>query len=58
MGDPATKIVDIAAETDTQLIVMARGRAVTQRLGRVAEHVARHARCHVMLLPPPDDAAR
>lgn len=55
-GHAATAIVDVAAEEQADIIVMAThgrgglGRAV---LGSVADHVVRHAGCPVLLVRPP-----
>jgi nucleotide-binding universal stress UspA family protein len=55
-GHAATAIVDVAAEEQADIIVMAThgrgglGRAV---LGSVADHVVRHATCPVLLVRPP-----
>lgn len=48
-GDPALKLVEMADEMNADMVVL--GRPDGARLGRVAEHVARHAGAHVMLVP-------
>ena len=55
-GEPRSGILDIAAEWHADIIVLgSHGRAGLQRLllGRVAETVARHARCSVMIVRIP-----
>jgi nucleotide-binding universal stress UspA family protein len=53
-GDPGKAIVDAAAELEADLVIA--GRCVDggsgQRVGRVAEYIARHARASVLLVPP------
>jgi nucleotide-binding universal stress UspA family protein len=56
VGHPATTIVDYADEHDMQLILIAsHGRTGLKRmlLGSVAEQVARHAHCPVLVLREP-----
>jgi nucleotide-binding universal stress UspA family protein len=53
-GDPATKLVELAAAAETDLVVVGRCRdedGSGMRLGRVAEQVVRVAHCHVMVIP-------
>ena len=55
-GEPRSGILDIAAEWHADIIVLgSHGRAGLQRLllGSVAETVARHARCSVMIVRIP-----
>jgi nucleotide-binding universal stress UspA family protein len=55
-GEPRSGILDIAAEWHADLIVLgSHGRTGLQRLllGSVAETVARHARCSVMIVRVP-----
>jgi nucleotide-binding universal stress UspA family protein len=57
-GDPATEIVDVAAEIDADAIVIpSRGKTGLRRwmIGSVAERVVRRARCPVLVLPIIDD---
>jgi nucleotide-binding universal stress UspA family protein len=54
VGDPASRIVEIAREIGADLIAMAsHGRTGMERfvLGSVAEHVARFAACPVLVVP-------
>lgn len=54
VGDPGSRIVELAREVGAGLIVMpSHGRVGLARLmlGSVAEHVARFARCPVLVLP-------
>lgn len=54
-GDPGAAIVRLAEEIEAQLIVLSRRTATAEsgvRLGRVAEHVLRAARCPIVLVPP------
>ena len=53
-GDPAAKLVEIATEAETDLVVVGRCRQTDgsgMGLGRVAEEVVRTAPCHVMVVP-------
>ena len=53
-GDPADKLVEIAADAQTDLVVVGRCRPTEgsgMGLGRVAEAVIRSAHCHVMVVP-------
>lgn len=52
-GDPAEELIAHAAAADADIILVGRGKpgAPVARLGRVAEHVARHASCHVLVVP-------
>ncbi len=57
MGDPAPTIVQVASSEGADLIVMStRGRSGIRRmvLGSVADHVARHAKCPVLLVTAED----
>jgi len=52
-GDPRNAILDVAEETKTDLIVLgSHGRRGIQKflIGSVAESVARHARCSVLIV--------
>ncbi|HHO53247.1 MAG TPA: universal stress protein [Deltaproteobacteria bacterium] len=54
VGDPSTRIVELAREIGATLIVMpSHGRSGLQRVvrGSVAEHVSRFAPCPVLILP-------
>lgn len=53
-GEPGHKLVELATEAETDLVIVGRSRGtagVAGSLGRVAEHVVRHAPCHVMVVP-------
>lgn len=55
-GDPGPRLVASAREEGLDLIVLQKSRdnlGSGLKLGRVAEYVARHAPCDVLLLPPP-----
>ena len=55
-GEPRSGILDVAAEWHADLIILgSKGRTGLQRLllGSVAETVARHARCSVMIVRIP-----
>ncbi len=53
-GEPGHKLVELATEAETDLVIVGRSRSkngIAGGLGRVAEHVVRHAPCHVMVVP-------
>jgi nucleotide-binding universal stress UspA family protein len=52
-GDPAKKIVKYADEINADLIIIGsrgRGRLASALLGSVAEHVARHSKCSILIV--------
>lgn len=59
VGDPASAICDVAADSGADVIVVgSHGRGLIKRivLGSVSEHVVRHAPCPVLVVrPEPDD---
>ncbi|MFT6399067.1 MAG: nucleotide-binding universal stress UspA family protein [Bradymonadia bacterium] len=53
-GEPGHKLVELAIEAETDLVIVGRSRSnggIAGALGRVAEYVVRHAPCHVMVVP-------
>lgn len=53
-GDPATKLVELALEAETDLVVVGRSRGGSGSgavLGRTAEHIVRRAPCSVLVVP-------
>jgi nucleotide-binding universal stress UspA family protein len=53
-GDPAEQVLDVARQTQAELIAVARCRHAAGnelRLGRTAWTIASHAHCHVLVVP-------
>ncbi len=58
LGDPASEIIDYAAQNNIDLIVMAsHGRSGPSRwaFGSVADKVIQNARCPILVIPPREE---